>query len=58
MSVGKSYEVLVSKRVRLDQNIPGHNLTLTERPIFRPDKDEFWPSQDNLKWHRDRKYVK
>ena len=58
MSVGKDYEVLVSKRVRLDQNMPGHILTLTDRPIFRPEQDVFWPGIGNLKWHRDRMFLK
>ncbi len=52
MSVGKKYEVLVSKRVSIEQNYPGHILTLTDRPIFTPDKEKFWPAQDNLHWHR------
>lgn len=52
MSVGKSYEVLVSKRVRIDQNYPGHMLTLIERPIFKPLEQPYWPSQENIKWHR------
>jgi len=57
MSVGKDYEVLVSARVRMDQNMPGHMLTLTERQIFRPEDNIFWPGQDNLDWHRKRKYL-
>ncbi len=52
MSVGASYEVLVSKRVRMDQNMPGHMLTPAASPIFRPAKEPFWPAQDNLDWHR------
>ena len=36
MSVGNKYEVLVSDRVRIDSNIPGHILTLMDRPIFKP----------------------
>ncbi|MGB2930487.1 MAG: HNH endonuclease, partial [Desulfobacterales bacterium] len=52
MSVGKKYEVLVSKRVVVEKNYPGHILTLTDRPIFRPEKESFWPAQDNLNWHR------
>jgi putative restriction endonuclease len=58
MSVGQRYEVLVSQRVRLDQNMPGHILTLTDRTIFRPDQESFWPSQDNLKRHRDKTFMK
>ena len=52
MSVNKEYEVLVSKRVMKEQNFPGHILTLTDRPIFTPEKETFWPAQDNLHWHR------
>ena len=52
MSVGKKYEVLVSKRVQSDRNMPGHVLTLMDRPIFKPEKETFWPSQVNLSRHR------
>jgi len=52
MSVSKEYQVLVSKRVMVEQNFPGHILTLTDRPIFTPEKENFRPAQDNLHWHR------
>ena len=52
MSVGKNYEVLVSKRVQVEKNLPGHILTLSDRSIFTPDEHKFWPEQDNLNWHR------
>ena len=58
MSVGKKYEVLVSKRVRMDRNMPGHMLTLTDRQIFKPNDQIFWPSQNNLDWHRRNAYLK
>jgi len=54
MSVGKDYEVLVSKRVQVEKNLPGHILTLSDRSIFTPDEKKFWPEQDNLHWHRKR----
>jgi putative restriction endonuclease len=50
MSVGKKYEVLVSKRVRMDRNMPGHMLTLTDRQIFRPNDQIYWPGQENLRY--------
>jgi len=56
MSVGRAYEVLVSDRVRTDRNIPGHVLTLQDRPIFKPEKDRHWPGQENLKIHRQKCY--
>ncbi len=52
MSVGKEYEVLVSKRVQVEKNLPGHILTLSDRNIFTPEEHKFWPAQDNLHWHR------
>jgi hypothetical protein len=36
MTVGKEYEVKVSKTIRQDNNLPGHLLSLSERPIFKP----------------------
>ena len=52
MGVGKDYEVLVSNRVRLDSNMPGHILTLVDRPIFKPKGEQYWPAQENLNKHR------
>jgi hypothetical protein len=45
MSVSKKYEALVSKRVMKEQNYPGHILTLTDRPIFTPEQESFWPAR-------------
>ena len=52
MGVSSSYEVLVSDRVRMDSNMPGHILTLADRPIFKPQEEKFWPGQENLRTHR------
>jgi putative restriction endonuclease len=57
MSVGKKYGVLVSSRVRMDRNMPGHMLTLTDRQIFRPSDTIYCPGQDNLRWHRKNIYL-
>ena len=56
--VGTEYEVLVSKVVTINQNYPGHILTLSDRNIIRPAKVEFWPNQDNLEWHREKVYCR
>ena len=58
MSVSRKYEVLVSKRIMVEQNYPGHILTLTDRPIFTPEQENFWPAQDNLHWHRNKIFVR
>ncbi len=52
MGVGNQYEVMVSDRVRMDSNMPGHILTLMDRPIFKPQGQRFWPGQENLEEHR------
>jgi putative restriction endonuclease len=52
MSVGAKYEVLVSRRVQIEQNLPGHILTLRDRTIFTPIQYKYWPAQDNLDHHR------
>jgi putative restriction endonuclease len=52
MGVSNNYEVLVSKSVAIEKNLPGHIQMLTYRPIIKPDKETFWPAQDNLNWHR------
>ena len=56
MSVGKEYEVLVSRRVGKEGNFPGHMMTLSDRPIFRPEALHCWPRQENLEWHRRRTF--
>jgi len=57
MGVGKKYEILVSKRVRAENNMPGHILTLLDRPIFTPEEECFRPTQDNLARHRKEVFV-
>jgi len=52
MGVSRAYEVLVSKRVRTDRNIPGHVMTLADRPIFRPKDEVYWPGLENIAWHQ------
>lgn len=58
MSVGIDYEVQVSSRVRMDNNIPAHILPLADRKIFTPDETRFWPSQGNIQTHYKTIYVR
>jgi putative restriction endonuclease len=58
MSVGVEYEVLVSRRVQVEQNLPGHILTLLDRHIFTPAEDQYWPAQDNFEWHRVKHFLR
>ena len=48
--------MLVSKHVNKEMNFPGHMLTLSDRSIFKPDNEIFWPGRDNLEWHREKVY--
>lgn len=57
MAVSKDYEVKVSRRVRVEKNFPGHILTLSDRKIVTPEKNQFWPDLDNLKWHFEKVFI-
>ncbi len=52
MSVDKQYHVLISPVVRDYNNLPGHIMTLSDRPMFRPSESSQWPGQENFEWHR------
>jgi len=52
MAVGSEYQVLVSQIVKKDPNLPGHMLTLSDRPIFCPSESKLWPALGNFQWHR------
>ena len=52
----KAYEVLVSKKIQVEQNLPGHILTLRDRHIFTPENRIYWPAQENLDFHRRKKF--
>jgi len=52
MAVGNAYEVLVSRRIQAEQNLPGHVLSLNERKIVTPEQEGLWPAQENLGVHR------
>jgi putative restriction endonuclease len=58
MSVGDKYEVLVSKRVQIERNLPGHILTLRDRHIFTPNENQYWPAQDNFDYHRTKTFLR
>ena len=58
MAVGSEYQVMISQAVKKDPNLPGHILTLSDRPIFRPLESQYWPIQDNFQWHRQERFKK
>jgi len=58
MSVGVKFEVLVSRRVQIEKNLPGHILTFRDRQIFTPTETRYWPAQDNLDYHRRKRFFR
>lgn len=52
MAVGENYEVKISPQVTREPNFPGHILTLSDRPIFRPQDSTYWPILENFARHR------
>jgi putative restriction endonuclease len=56
MSVNPDYFVMISPAVRNEPNLPGHMLTLSDRQMFRPSENRFWPDQDSFEWHRKERF--
>lgn len=52
MGVSKDYDVITSRQIAADPNVPGFLLTLSGRGIIPPAESELWPGQEYLKWHR------
>jgi hypothetical protein len=44
--------------VRTERNMPGHILTLTDRPSFRPESEKCWPGRENLAHHRREVFIR
>jgi putative restriction endonuclease len=51
-SVSNKYLVLLSNDLRIQDNLPGHLMTIQGRNIIGPSERELWPTQDGLEWHR------
>lgn len=58
MSVDKQYHVLVSPTVIQNSNLPGHIMTLSDRPMFRPSESRYWPDPENFIWHTRERFRK
>ncbi len=56
MSVDPNYQVMISPYVKKDPNLPGHIMTLSDRPVFRPTENRFLPDQHNFAWHRKQRF--
>lgn len=51
-SVSVKYTMLLSSELRTSLNVPGHLLTLENRPIIGPVEEAFMPDPASLSWHR------
>ena len=52
LGVSDKYLVIVSPEVRIASNLPGHLVTLENRPILGPTDQVLSPARESLKWHR------
>lgn len=52
MGVSDSYNVITSRQIGADPNVPGFLLTLSGRGIIPPADRDLWPEREYLKWHR------
>jgi putative restriction endonuclease len=55
-SVSPKYLMLLSSELRTSLNVPGHLLTLENRPILGPTETNFIPDLESLSWHRQNIY--
>ena len=52
MGVSDNYEVITSRQIAADPNVPGFLLTLTGRAIIGPKERELWPASQYIAEHR------
>jgi putative restriction endonuclease len=52
MGVSDNYNVITSRQIGADPNVPGFLLTLSGRGIIPPADRDLWPDPEYLKWHR------
>jgi len=52
VTVSEKYNVLTSALLNVDENMPGHLITMNGRAIVGPIEASLWPAIDALNWHR------
>jgi putative restriction endonuclease len=52
LGVSDNYNVITSRQIGIDPNVPGSLLTLYGRNIIPPSERDLWPAQEYLSWHR------
>jgi putative restriction endonuclease len=56
MTVNNQYHVKISPDVMRDHNLPGHIMTLSDRPMFRPHESKYWPDLESFQWHEEKRF--
>jgi putative restriction endonuclease len=54
VGISARYQVLLSRELRIAQNVPGHLQTLEGRAIIGPAEPALWPDVEALGWHREK----
>jgi putative restriction endonuclease len=52
MGVSDNYEVITSRQIAANLNVPGFLLTLTGRGIIGPQERNLWPARQYIAEHR------
>jgi len=52
VTVSTNYDVVTSKHLNSQGNIPGHIIAMSGRPMVGPKEEELWPAKDALEWHK------
>lgn len=52
MGISENYDVITSRQISADPNVPGFLLTLSGRGIIPPSDRDLWPAQQYLSEHR------
>jgi putative restriction endonuclease len=52
MTVNGRYQLQTSPQLSHQFNLPGHLVTLDQRPLITPSDANLWPATNNLAWHR------
>jgi putative restriction endonuclease len=52
MGVSDKYEVITSRQIAANPNVPGFLVTLSGRGIILPEDRDLWPAKENLAEHR------
>jgi putative restriction endonuclease len=52
MGISDDFNVITSRQIGVDPNVPGFMLTLSGRGIIPPADRDLWPEREYLKWHR------